>query len=353
MVTIARARLLASSEADSIGALADHVVRRSQSSSQEVDASDPLLAWFSRRSAATIRSIECGIREYLVSDLTISTEGVMLENLSGIAATFYVALFALCRQLARRLQSSNPTWLKFPSDDDQKISERPSLLIEAFKSNLQGMASALRNREDGKVSRRYAETQLRVADSTAPNLKRASVDLILTSPPYCTRIDYTSATRIEFAVLAPLADVEINELRRQMIGSIRVPVQDLSPKDEWGPTCNKLLRRIRRHPSKASAGYYYRTHLDYFDKMSRSIASLSKTVRRSGSIVFVVQDSFYKDIHNDLPAVMVDMFGANGLDLYRREDFRIPRSMAGINRYTKLYKRDPGATEAVLFFAKA
>ena len=30
-----------------------------------------------------------------------------------------------------------------------------------------------------------------------------SVDFVLTSPPYCTRIDSTAATRIELAVLAP------------------------------------------------------------------------------------------------------------------------------------------------------
>ena len=37
---------------------------------------------------------------------------------------------------------------------------------------------------------------IHLSDSTKLDLPEASVDFVLTSPPYCTRIDYTAATRI-------------------------------------------------------------------------------------------------------------------------------------------------------------
>ena len=42
-----------------------------------------------------------------------------------------------------------------------------------------------------------------LADTTSTILDEGSIDLVLTSPPYCTCIDDSAATRIELAVLQP------------------------------------------------------------------------------------------------------------------------------------------------------
>ena len=99
--------------------------------------------------------------------------------------------------------------------------------------------------------------------------------MVLTSPPYCTRIDYSAATRIELAVIYPLADVKMEDLGRQMIGSTRVPDHEIAVDQAWGKTCGRFISYLKAHPLKASAGYYYKTHLDYFDKWrARSTISL-------------------------------------------------------------------------------
>ena len=66
----------------------------------------------------------------------------------------------------------------------------------------------------------------------------------------------------------------------------------------------------------------------------------------------VVQDSFYKDIHNDLPKIVTEMCKIDGLRLRRREDFLLKRSMAGINPKVKLYRTGAEACESVLCFEK-
>ncbi|WP_051505707.1 hypothetical protein [Mesorhizobium sp. WSM2561] len=182
-------------------------------------------------------------------------------------------------------------------------------------------------------------------------LAQSSIDFVLTSPPYCTRIDYTAATRVELAVLGPLLKVRPRELGRQMIGSVQVPNDVIEINESWGPSCASFLAALKRHRSKASAGYYYKTHLDYFDKMARSLDRVSKALKPGGQAVFVIHDSYYKDIHNDLPTILEEMRTRQGLYLSGRQDFHL-RSMSDINPGRKTYMRPPGATKSVLCFLK-
>jgi len=99
------------------------------------------------------------------------------------------------------------------------------------------------------------------------------------------------------------------------------------------------------------SGVYYRTHLDYFDKMSRSMARLAVGLKTGGRAVLVVQDSYYKDIHNDLPAIVAQMGAHHGLALRQSKAFHL-RSMSDINPGRRCYKRPSGATESVLCFIK-
>jgi len=351
MIIVARARLLPPSEADSIVPLATDTIKGVRADPRSLDANDPLLWWFNRPTASAIRAIERRIRHQLVGDRTVTNEGLKLENISGLAATFYVALFSVCRHLTIRYQSSNPTWLRRPKGREWRVGAQRADILSAFVTSLESMAAVLALRV-AETSSEYAQSFLKVADATKDAMPNASVDFILTSPPYCTRIDYSAATRIELAILHPLLHIEMEELGRQMIGSTRVPDHEITVADNWGATCAKFLRMVKRHPSKASSGYYLKTHLDYFEKMSASLGNLSSALKPQGAAILVVQDSYYKDVHNDLPTITTEMAQSFGLKLRRREDFRLQRSMAGINPYSRTYKRVPGALEAVLCFEK-
>jgi hypothetical protein len=178
------------------------------------------------------------------------------------------------------------------------------------------------------------------------------VDCILTSPPYCTRIDYTAATRIELAVIDSLLKIDTVELNRSMIGTTKVPSRNVERQQEWGDKCLRFLEAVERHPSKASGGYYLRTHLDYFDKMHRSVVNMSGALRENGYAILILQDSYYKDVHNDVPGIISQMAGSHGLDLKRREDFRSPNCMSRINPRAPSRATRTGAVESVLIFQK-
>jgi hypothetical protein len=71
-----------------------------------------------------------------------------------------------------------------------------------------------------------------------------------------------------------------------------------------------------------------------------------------GKGMIVVQDSYYKDIHNNLPQVFIEMALSHGLELERRVDFRQRRTMAGINPAVKPYRSTASAVESVLCFTQ-
>lgn len=197
-----------------------------------------------------------------------------------------------------------------------------------------------------------AERILKVASSEKLPLQTSSIDFVLASPPYCTRIDYAVATSAELSLLGFGEGSGFKELRRGLIGSVTVPKASPSISQTWGPTCLNFLDALYGHESKASATYYYKNHLQYFSSLSASVAEVGRVLRSAGGCVLVVQDSYYKDLHNDLPVVLTEMAAASGLALTERNDFPLSRTMAGVNPGTKGYRESFNATESVLTFQK-
>lgn len=356
MIIVARARLLPPSEADHLRPLAATILSHAHSAPPALAADDALLGWFDTDTAAFIRGIEQNIRRSLVGSMTRSPDGVHLDKISGTAATLYVALFAACRKLVARFQSSNPTWLREPKKDEARVAAAQISVARSFGDNVRGMSAALaEKREADRLlinAPRLGDSKILLANTASMSLESESIDMALTSPPYCTRIDYTAATRIELAVLGPLLSIGSRALGKQMIGTTQVPSEEIAIDATWGKTCAAFLKQLKCHPSKASGGYYYRTHLDYYDKMTRSMGRLAGALKPGGRAILVVQDSYYKELHNDLPKIIAEMGRSHGLTLKHRKDFHL-RSMSDINPGRLTYGRPSGATESVLHFAKS
>jgi len=355
MIIVARARLLPPSEADHLRPLAATILSHAHSAPPALKPDDALLGWFDPATAAFVRGIEQNIRRSLVGSMTKSPDGVHLDRISGTAATLYVALFAACRRLVAPFRSSNPTWLRTPKVDETRITASQAAIARDFGNNVRGMAAALVEKREADLHLKQlphpGDCKVSLSNTVAMDLPEGSVDFVLTSPPYCTRIDYTAATRIELAVLAPLLKTAERALGQQMIGSTQVPKREIEVNEGWGKTCLSFLAALNAHPSKASGGYYYRTHLDYFDKMNRSMERLAVGLKEGGCAVLVVQDSYYKDIHNDLPKIITEISAHHGLSLGQNKAFHL-RSMSDINPGRQTYLRPSGATESVLCFTK-
>ena len=138
--------------------------------------------------------------------------------MSSIASFFYLALFQTVRKLLGRFKASNPTWVTRPATLRSRIRPVAAEIRRIFRQQVSTMsASVIAEPRESHL----ANFECTVGVSSSENLPipANSVDLVLSSPPYCTRIDYGVATSPELAVLGLKMDTQLRELRGSLIGT--------------------------------------------------------------------------------------------------------------------------------------
>jgi hypothetical protein len=351
MAVVAKARLLPQHEVASIAPLLADILRKAALARSEPDAGDPLQIWFAPDAAVTVRHIERAIYRLLVSATDTGSALDSIQDLSSIAAFFYVALFRAVRSLLHRFRGSNPTWITRPCTLNSRIRPSQSNVRQSLASYVTQMVLSSSTAPTEQKSY-VADSIIRVASSENLPVRRGTIDFVLSSPPYCTRIDYGIATSPELAMLGFRIDTRLGELRTRLIGTPTIHKDTPSPDESWGSACLGVLERISNHPSKAAKAYYYKTYVQYFAAMARSFCEVGRCLRQHGRCVLVVQDSFFKDVHIDLAAIFAEMASSASLNLRRQVNFPITRTFGSINSRSRSYRNASSATESVLCFVK-
>jgi tRNA G10 N-methylase Trm11 len=188
-------------------------------------------------------------------------------------------------------------------------------------------------------------------DSRALELRDDSVDLVITSPPYCTRIDYVVSTKPELLLLGYQGD-EIDGLRRENIGAPVIVDKEITPRPVWGAICNEVLQGVNDHESKASRSYYLPLYLQYFRDAEQSLREIQRVLRPGGEAAIVVQSSYYKELEIPLGDIYVEMSRNLGLqaDIGRREV--VKQHMAHINTKSSEYVKNKVYYEDVVHVEK-
>ncbi len=315
---------------------------------------DPLNAWLKSESAICFRNLERAVHHLQVNnDYCPIYAQNSLERLSSLASFFYLALFKTLRSFLTMYVSSNPTWIKISSAKDNYINPSLDEIYIELQNQVREMVSINVLNRTGTVRNNSAIIKIERASSDSIPLQNSSIDLVISSPPYCTRIDYAIATSPELALLGCSMNKDIKILRDSMIGTPTIIDRKLEVRSDWGPTCKSLLTAVEGHNSKASKSYYHRYHIQYFDAIYRSLLEINRTLITSGKCVIVVQDSYNKDIHNDLPQIFCEMAESLGWVTIDRLDFDIKRTMASRNHRARKYRSNSSATESVLIFNKS
>jgi hypothetical protein len=137
-----------------------------------------------------------------------------------------------------------------------------------------------------------------------------------------------------------------------MLGTPTVLPKGSETKPNLPPSVERVLDAIGAHPSKASESYYLKYFSQYFGMMTESIKELRRVVTTgaSGCCTLVVQDSYYKDIHVDLPTLISDLAGEYGWALVERRNYSVTSTMASINTKARGYRKAYSAVEAALTF---
>lgn len=353
MVAVARARLCTAADFTlATGSLSESSSVPAQEGASVADT-DPLEDWVEPATASELRSLISEIIEiesttYINDICAINTR---VDTLPAWRCLMLVAAFrALKTQLGFR-DASNPTWTVVPAP-----TARRKLDIEAVRAaisaELDGLQAilapaTLETRDNAEII-----SNVRCSSSENLPLHEATVDLVVTSPPYCTRIDYAKATLFELALLGLSAKVVDAGLRRALIGTtaIRKDLPELDPR--WGTSCIGVLDYTYSHSSKGSRSYYYKNLLQYFDSMFKSMKELARVCKSGAYLYIVVQESYYKEKKIDLPTILCEMGTSVGISTRNEVAFPVRLSMVNINTKSRRYRQHSDVDEKVLILQR-
>jgi SAM-dependent methyltransferase len=351
MVLVAKAKTLHTDVRASLPSLLDDICFKAQNL-RGIAQDDPLTAWLTERSASAVRSIDKAIFALLVDGKQYTPIGRLrsLSEVSALASFFYLALFRTLRTLLSVFIGSNPTWLRQPDEGTPLIDVEERQIVHHFRNHLLSMKATLLAEFARSFSVEPAP-RIDVADSTALPVTSGGFDLIVSSPPYCTRIDYAIKTRAELAILG-IDQKSFRSLRDEMLGTPTIADTPTRSSVEWGQSCAQLLKCISQHRAKASKSYYWKTYAQYFRGLFQSIREISRALRPSGLCFLVVQDSYYKDLWVDLATITNEMAAAVNLRLVHRANFTTRRTMIGLNTSSRIYNNTHAHTESVLLWER-
>jgi hypothetical protein len=339
LVVISRARLLGAGVWASIDPLADDVIAHATEARLY---KEPLEFWFTRRAAKSVRGLQQSVHRLLANSGS-ATQPVYecASEMSTIAAFFYTVLFRTVRVLIAPSGGTNPTWWKRP-ESGNRLDPSHEDIVKLFRESATELANGLhRDNFTGGV-----DVQVALADSRKLPLASNTVDLVVGSPPYCTRIDYGIATRPELALLGAGED-ELRALRDAMVGTPTMTGEGGTP-SSWGTGAQEFLGAVGEHSSKESSGYYAKYFTQYYAGMYKSLDELRRVMRDGASALLVVQDNYYKELHNDTAKILAEMAHGLGFQHAKRHDFPVIRNRASMNPGTAKYRTKATAVESIL-----
>lgn len=306
---------------------------------------DPLNAWFDVKSIECIRKIE----KCILGGLVYTSTNQKVLSLTAAQCLMYAALFNCVRTYLCDFIPSNPTWIKKPQDGADKVSISWAVFEMQYISYVQDMIGGISIIEHDWPS---DLSNIIIGSSNSMPIENSSIDFILTSPPYCTRIDYGVATLPELSILCANGEGEVDSIRRKLMGTTTVPKSIDGKINGLSGQCIEFLKSVQSHGSKASKTYYYKNLVQYFFDLSSSISEVSRVLKSKSKFICVVQDSYYKDIHCDLPGIVTEMAESQCLRLIENIEFESKRNMANLNLRSRQYRAKNMAFENVLIFEK-
>lgn len=342
MKVIASAKQTVKSDIEIINQKINEITAKIEPSSRN---DDHLNAWFDPLTVNSIRKIERCITGEAEYESTVDK----VDALTNVQCLMYTGLFNCVRSYLSEFIPSNPTWVKKPKIDEDKISVSWGELKKQYIRHVRDMVKGI-SISDHQWPKGTAD--IRIASSSQLPLENASIDFVLTSPPYCTRIDYGIATLPELSILCIDGEKEIDLVRRRLMGTTTVPKEANSGVEKLTGKCVAFLESVRTHSSKASETYYYKNLSQYFLSLVASISEIDRVMKPGSVFVCVVQDSYYKDIHCNLPEIISEMAESRKLKLRESIEFESRRNMANLNIKSKKYRSKSSAFESVLIFDK-
>ncbi len=225
------------------------------------------------------------------------------EQYEENATTLLKATILLCvRPLSSITKSKNPTWLKFGGISSSK--------------DLHEIAGESLARFDKYYSHYYESSHVRKRGECIFSVQNAAelqlpqkVDLILTSPPYCNRLDPIVQYGPENYFLSALGHTSPE---KGLIGTTKVRGYDTLTTDSEHITSKSeyasiLLNNVRKSPKADDPGYYLKYYTRYFAMLLSAIDKALNNLSLTGKMYIVTQDNTHRGQLIEIDRVLVEL----------------------------------------------
>ncbi|UZD74844.1 DNA methyltransferase [Bacillus siamensis] len=259
------------------------------------------------------------------------------ELVDCLLAFFYAALFRSLRTVGNFKRGKNPTWI---TKENYSNSNNKINILGIYEKFVISMFNDLRNIYSKNSLLKAPLPEVYLGDSRKLTLKRNSVDFIITSPPYLTRIDYAIATKPELLFLGYKEKSKFDLIRRATMGAPVISDKSLKKNNNWGESCMSFLEKVEKHETKAATSYYLPIFLQYFRDAYESLSEIKRVLKPKGKACLVVQSSYFKDVEAKLGDIYAEIGDKLGLSasIIKREEIR--QHLAHVNTKSSQYVKN-------------
>jgi DNA modification methylase len=264
---------------------------------------------------------------------------------NSFEAFFKSALFITARKLAGYKGGSNPTWIKaLENKAEYSIGEIVTEWLKIVDFMIHDLDSAIIPGRDNII-----HIPLSI-DSRNICIYSDSIDGIITSPPYLTRIDYAMSTRPELLIISD--SFFLRSIREKTIGAPVIVDKSIKVDSIWGETCIAMLKQVEAHSSKAARSYYLPNMLQYFRDVELSLKECIRVLKPKSQALIVVQSSYFKEHEINLGQIYTEICRNLGTqcEIVNRDVVR--GHMAHVNTKSSLYKNNKMYYEDVVCITK-
>lgn len=203
-------------------------------------------------------------------------------------------------------------------------------VVTSWLTNVRSIAADLRTLKGRAIvpSRVHHADSRQITDILEP----ASIDAVITSPPYPNEKDYTRTTRLESVLLGFLNDkAQLQALKRNLLRSNTRGVYKGDDDDRWVENHAEIQRiaeaiEARRIELGKTSGFerlYARVTKLYFGGMARHLSELRTVLRPGAQLAYVVGDqASYLRVMIRTGQLLADIAQSQGYELVGIDLFR-------------------------------
>lgn len=262
-----------------------------------------------------------------ISPLPLHKSLVLLDHIRAYQQTpeYRHALLALANALVFRISN-----LYFGPEVGVQSPKADVPVVSSWLHEVKKMVADLQQINGGP----FPLCQVHRVDSRSLTgiLPSASIDAVITSPPYPNEKDYTRTTRLESVMLGFINNkTELRALKQQLVRSNTRGVYKGDDDDQWiaqHPEIQRIAEAIeqRRVEMGKNSGFermYPKVTKLYFGGMARHLAELRAVLRPGAQLAYVVGDqASYLRVMIRTGQLIADIAQALGYEVVRIDLFR-------------------------------